>query len=112
MPDHKLDDNTANALALLDDLIARARRAGADAADAVLFEGVSLSHAQRLGRTEKLERSESYDLGLRIFPAGITIIDDPHRRRGLRSKPFDAEGVPNQRRAVVEDGVLTTWLLD
>lgn len=314
-----------DARALLDDLVARARRAGADAADAVLFEGVSLSHAQRLGRTEKLERSESYDLGLRviigkrqaivssndrgadrfeelvdravamaravpedpycglaasdaiarrwpdldlvdpvepapevlitrataaeeaaravpgvtnsegaeaswgrssvtllasngfagsyagtghsvsvsvlagegtamerdddytsavhaadlrdpaavgrkageravrrlgarkvptcqvpvvydprisasllrhlvgaisgpaiarrtsflldkrgqrIFPAGITIIDDPHRRRGLRSKPFDAEGIPNRRRAIVEDGVLTTWLLD
>jgi PmbA protein len=55
------------ALAFLGDLIAKARRAGADQADAVLFEGVSLSHAQRLGRTEKLERSESYDLGLRVF---------------------------------------------
>jgi PmbA protein len=52
---------------LLGDLIAKARRAGADQADAVLFEGVSLSHAQRLGRTEKLERSESYDLGLRVL---------------------------------------------
>ncbi|MGO8920805.1 MAG: TldD/PmbA family protein [Stellaceae bacterium] len=55
------------ALAFLGELIAKARRAGADEADAVLFEGVSLSHAQRLGRTEKLERSESYDLGLRVF---------------------------------------------
>ncbi len=51
-------------------------------------------------------------LGQRIFPAGIAIIDDPHRRRGLRSKPFDGEGIANQRRAVIEDGVLTTWLLD
>jgi PmbA protein len=51
-------------------------------------------------------------LGQRIFPVGITIIDDPHRRRGLRSKPFDAEGVGNHRRAIVENGVLTTWLLD
>src|SRR5919198_2410860 len=67
MTDHKLDDNTANALALLQDLIARARRAGADAADAVLFEGTSLSHARRLGKTEKLERSEGHDLGLRVF---------------------------------------------
>jgi PmbA protein len=55
------------ALDLLQDLIARARRAGADAADAVFFEGVSLSHARRLGNTEKLERSEGYDLGLRVF---------------------------------------------
>ncbi|HZS83155.1 MAG TPA: TldD/PmbA family protein [Stellaceae bacterium] len=57
----------ADALNLLRDLIARARKAGADAADAVLFEGVSMSHAQRLGKTEKLERSEHYDLGLRVF---------------------------------------------
>ena len=42
------------ALDLLQDLIGRARRAGADAADAVFFEGVSLSHARRLGKTEKL----------------------------------------------------------
>ncbi|HUK60852.1 MAG TPA: metallopeptidase TldD-related protein [Stellaceae bacterium] len=56
-----------DSLSFLGDLIARARRAGADAADAVLFEGASLAHAQRLGRIEKLERSESYDLGLRVF---------------------------------------------
>ena len=51
-------------------------------------------------------------LGQRLFPAGIAVIDDPHKRRGLRSKPFDGEGLPNQRRALIEDGVLTTWLLD
>ncbi len=50
--------------------------------------------------------------GERVFAEGITIIDDPHKKRGLRSKPFDAEGVRNMRRAVVEDGVLQTWLLD
>src|SRR6516164_4836216 len=55
------------AIDLLHDLIGRARRAGADAADAVFFEGVSLSHARRLGKTEKLERSEGQDLGLRVF---------------------------------------------
>jgi PmbA protein len=51
-------------------------------------------------------------LGQQIFPAAITIIDDPHRRRGLRSKPFDGEGIANQRRAIIDKGVLTTWLLD
>jgi PmbA protein len=51
-------------------------------------------------------------LGEQIFANGITIIDDPLRRRGLRSHPFDAEGVAVQRRALVEDGRLTTWLLD
>src|SRR5215468_4240243 len=52
---------------LLDDLIARARKAGADAADAVLFEGTSISLGQRLGKPEKLERAEGRDLGLRVF---------------------------------------------
>jgi PmbA protein len=51
-------------------------------------------------------------LGERIFPEAITIIDDPHRRRGLRSKPFDGEGIQNRRRAIIDKGVLTTWLLD
>lgn len=54
-------------LDLLSDLIARARRAGADAADAVHVVGTSIAHAQRLGETEKLERSEGQDLGLRVF---------------------------------------------
>src|SRR6185295_8530980 len=51
-------------------------------------------------------------MGQRVFGAGISVIDDPHRPRGLRSKPFDGEGVANARRALIEDGVLTTWLLD
>jgi PmbA protein len=51
-------------------------------------------------------------LGQQIFPRGVTVVDDPHRLRGLRSKPFDGEGVANRRRALVEDGALTTWLLD
>lgn len=52
---------------LLTDLIAAARKAGADGADALGVESVSLSHAWRLGRTEKLERSEAAELGLRVF---------------------------------------------
>ena len=67
MSNEKIDTEAGDAVDLLQDLIARARRAGADAADAVLFEGVSLSHARRLGKTEKLERSEGQDLGLRVF---------------------------------------------
>ena len=51
-------------------------------------------------------------MGQRIFPAGITVIDDPHRHRGLRSRLFDGEGVAGQRRELVRDGILATWLLD
>jgi PmbA protein len=54
-------------LDLLADLIARARAAGADAADAVLISGTSLSVQRRLGATEHVERSEGRDLGLRVF---------------------------------------------
>jgi PmbA protein len=48
----------------------------------------------------------------RIFPAGTRIVDDPHIVRGVRSKPFDGEGVANRSLSLVEDGVLKTWLLD
>jgi PmbA protein len=51
-------------------------------------------------------------LGQRIFAAGINIHDDPRRVRGLRSRVFDGEGTPTSARALIQDGVLTTWLLD
>ena len=51
-------------------------------------------------------------LGKQIFPPAITVHDDPRRVRGLRSRPFDGEGVPTEARALIENGVLTTWLLD
>lgn len=47
-----------------------------------------------------------------VFAAGVNIIEDPHRQRGLRSKPCDAEGLPNHKRALIEDGRLTSWILD
>ena len=51
-------------------------------------------------------------LGSRIMRQGITILDDPRRIRGLRSRPFDGEGAPTAPLALVEDGILRTWLLD
>jgi len=51
-------------------------------------------------------------LNTALFAPGITIVDDPHRPRGLRSKPFDGEGLANDKLNLIEDGVLTTWLLD
>jgi len=47
-----------------------------------------------------------------VLPAGANLVDDPFRPRGLGSTPFDDEGVEVTRRAIVEDGVLTTWLLN
>jgi len=51
-------------------------------------------------------------LGAKIFASGIDIVDDPLRPRGLRSRPFDAEGIAGRPLKLVEDGVLKTWLLD
>ncbi len=51
-------------------------------------------------------------MGQAIFGAGITIIDDPRRVRGGRSRLFDGEGVPTSTQTLVENGVLKTWLLD
>jgi PmbA protein len=51
-------------------------------------------------------------LGQRLFKEGIRIIDDPLRRRGQRSRPFDGEGVAGVRLALIDEGVLTSWLLD
>lgn len=47
-----------------------------------------------------------------IFADGIAVRDDPLRCRGLRSRPFDGEGLPVAPTAIIENGVLTQWLLD
>ncbi len=47
-----------------------------------------------------------------IFADGIMVRDDPLRRRGLRSRPFDGEGLPVAERAIIDNGVLTGWLMD
>ncbi|MBB5695138.1 TldD/PmbA family protein [Muricoccus pecuniae] len=52
---------------VLSDLVAAARAAGADAADAMMASGASLSVGMRLGEVEAVERSEGFDIGLRVF---------------------------------------------
>ena len=51
-------------------------------------------------------------LGSRLFAAGVAIIDDPLRLRGLRSRPFDGEGVRVARVELVSDGVLNSWIAE
>jgi PmbA protein len=77
--------------------------------------GSLVGHLASAANGSAIARKTSFlqdKLGEQIFPSGITIVDDPLRRRGLRSHPFDAEGVAGKRRAIVENGVLTTWFLD
>ncbi len=51
-------------------------------------------------------------LGEPVFAPGISIIDDPYLKRGLRSRPFDGEGLPVTAGKLIDHGVLTSWLLD
>lgn len=50
--------------------------------------------------------------GAAIFDSTVSIIDDPHRTRGLRSRRFDGEGLPTTRWQVIDKGVLTGWMMD
>jgi PmbA protein len=47
-----------------------------------------------------------------VFAPGVTIHDDPFRKRGLRSRAFDGEGLPVRAMELVSDGMLTGWLAD
>lgn len=51
-------------------------------------------------------------MGQQIFGPHITIVEDPHMLRGHGSRPFDGEGLACHRRNLIEDGVLTGWILD
>ncbi|MCB9960222.1 MAG: TldD/PmbA family protein [Rhodospirillaceae bacterium] len=51
-------------------------------------------------------------MGTQILPEGLSVTDQPHLRRGRRSRPFDGEGLPSRAWNLVDRGRLTTWLLD
>jgi PmbA protein len=51
-------------------------------------------------------------LGQAVLPADLSLLDDPFRPRGLGSTAFDDEGLPVQARALVQDGVITTWMMN
>jgi PmbA protein len=62
-----------------------------------------------------LARGQSFlkdKLGERIFPKAFEIVDEPFTVRGFGSSETDGEGLPMRRRAIIDDGVLTTWILD
>ena len=118
-------------LADLDDPVAIGRRAGEQAVRRlnptrprtaripVVFDprvaGSLLGHLVGAINGAAVARGTSFlkdRMGERVLAAGLTVRDDPLRRRGLRSRPFDGEGMPGEARAIVADGVLTTWLLD
>ncbi|MET3792544.1 TldD/PmbA family protein [Aquamicrobium terrae] len=50
-------------------------------------------------------------MGGKVANAAITVTDDPLRRRGQASRPFDGEGVAGEKLVMVDKGVLNHWLL-
>ncbi|MEX2642702.1 MAG: TldD/PmbA family protein, partial [Acetobacterales bacterium] len=97
-----MPDSAPDHLSLLSDLLDMARAAGAEAADAVMLQGTSLSVARRLGKPEQVERSEGTDIGLRVFVgkrAAVVSSSDP-RHEALR---IAAGRAVEMARAVPED---------
>jgi PmbA protein len=77
--------------------------------------GTLVSHLAGAVNGASIARKASFlkdKMGAKLFADGIRIVDDPFRRRGLRSRPFDGEGVKGEVLNLIDDGVLQTWLLD
>jgi PmbA protein len=77
--------------------------------------GSLVSHLASAANGASVARKTSFlrdKMGAKLFADGIRIIDDPLRKRGLRSHPFDGEGVAGKKLALVDDGVLRSWILD
>jgi PmbA protein len=77
--------------------------------------GSLVSHLASAVNGASIARKTSFlkdKMGQKLFADGIGIIDDPLRKRGLRSHPFDGEGVAGKKLALIDDGVLMSWLLD
>jgi PmbA protein len=85
----------------------------------VLFDprvaGTLLGHFVGAITGSSVARKSSFlqdKLKQQIFAEGVRIIDDPLRLRGLRSRPFDGEGLPVAVTPLIDDGILETWLAD
>ena len=51
-------------------------------------------------------------LGQSILPQGIDVVENPTRKRGMRSAPFDGVGMARQHWKPIADGVLNSWIMD
>jgi PmbA protein len=77
--------------------------------------GSLVSHLASAANGASVARKTSFlrdKMDQKLFGDGIRIIDDPLRKRGLRSHPFDGEGVAGKKLALIDDGVLSSWILD
>ncbi|MEL6520130.1 MAG: TldD/PmbA family protein [Pseudomonadota bacterium] len=51
-------------------------------------------------------------MGEQVLPETMSLLKEPHRPRTTGSRLYDAEGLPTETRAIVENGVLKNWTLD
>lgn len=77
--------------------------------------GTLIGHLLGAMAGASIARRSSFLLGKldeQLFDSGVVIADDPLRVRGLRSRPFDAEGLRTAPRDLVRDGKVTGWLME
>ncbi|WP_375554160.1 TldD/PmbA family protein [Roseovarius mucosus] len=85
----------------------------------VLFDerisGTLIGHLLAAANGASVARGSSWlrgRLGEQVLPKALSVMEDPHRTRVSGSRPFDAEGLPTAKRAIVQDGMLMGWTLD
>ena len=74
-----------------------------------------LKHLSNAINGNSITRGTSFlkkKLNKKIFSSDINIIDDPLKKRGLQSKPFDGEGLETKKTQIIKNGKLKTWFLD
>ena len=103
-----------NWIDLVQGLTVRPRWRGGSAPVEVEVEAQSRNHVGVMSGSSIARRSSFLldRLEEQLFDSAITIMEDPLKLRGLRSRPFDGEGLPTAPRALVEKGRLTGWLMD
>ncbi|MGR3761452.1 TldD/PmbA family protein [Roseobacteraceae bacterium NS-SX3] len=95
-----------------------ARKPGTGSYPVLFDERISASligHLLSAANGAAVARGSSWlkdSLGQQVLPAHLSVIEDPHRPRISGSRPFDGEGLPTRRRAIIDEGVLTGWTLD
>jgi len=81
----------------------------ADVAGSVLGSFVSAIRGGNLYRKSTFLLDS---LGTQVFPAWLSLREDPHVKKGLASSPFDNEGVATHAHDLVRDGVVKSYVLD
>ncbi|MGF6573691.1 PmbA protein [Paraburkholderia sp. GAS333] len=78
------------------------------AAMALVGELIGAASGDALYRTGSFLKDR---LGAAIFPAHISVLEDPFVKRGMASRLYDGDGVSGQHRWIIENGTLQGYFL-